>query len=67
MHYHRIIHRDIKPENLLLNANDEVLIADFGISHMFEEGDQEGLTVNKNGSPSYTAPEACSSKNNFIC
>jgi serine/threonine protein kinase len=57
----RIIHRDIKPENLLLNSGTKVLIGDFGISHMFEEGDHEGMMILKNGSPPYVAPEACSS------
>ncbi len=31
-HPQRVIHRDIKPENLLLNATDEVVLSDFGIS-----------------------------------
>lgn len=61
VHFKRIIHRDIKPENLLLNANNQVLIADFGISHMFEDGDNEGMIYVKNASPLFTAPEACSS------
>jgi serine/threonine protein kinase len=38
------------------------LIGDFGISQKFDEGENEGMMLNKNGSPSFTAPEACSSK-----
>ncbi len=32
IHGLRLIHRDVKPENLLLGANGEVLLSDFGIS-----------------------------------
>src|ERR1700694_5152029 len=31
-HQHHVIHRDIKPENILLNANDEMVLSDFGIA-----------------------------------
>jgi aurora kinase, other len=32
MHNRHIIHRDIKPENILLGADGEIRIADFGWS-----------------------------------
>ena len=31
-----VVHRDIKPENLLIDKNDNLKIADFGISTIFE-------------------------------
>ena len=31
----RIIHRDIKPQNILLNAQDEAIISDFGLARTF--------------------------------
>ena len=59
VHHQRIIHGDIKPENLLLNAEDNVQFADFGVSHMFE-GDDDWLR-SSSGSPAFNAPEICSS------
>lgn len=32
MHRHNIIHQDIKPANVLVNADDQYMITDFGIS-----------------------------------
>ncbi len=62
MHYKRIIHRDIKPENLLLRANGTVQIADFGISHMFDDNTEDEYLSNKNSSPMFSPPEYCQSK-----
>ena len=41
LHEHKFVHGDVKPHNILLDRNDEVRIADFGLSS--EESDEKGL------------------------
>jgi serine/threonine protein kinase len=54
-HEHRIFHRDIKPENLLLDAQFQLKVADFGLSSVQEE---DGVTLyTECGTRSYMAPE----------
>ncbi|KAJ3220100.1 hypothetical protein HDU67_006856 [Dinochytrium kinnereticum] len=65
LHSQNVIHRDLKPENLLLTADMVVQIADFGISHMFQEGEDDYLE-DKNASPAFSPPEACNSKEKRI-
>lgn len=37
-HSHKIIHRDVKPENIMLRADGEVKLTDFGIAKNLEAG-----------------------------
>ncbi|EAR99044.2 Serine/Threonine kinase domain protein (macronuclear) [Tetrahymena thermophila SB210] len=54
-----VVHRDIKPDNLLIGDEDQLKIADFGVSQMFE-GEKDELN-NDNGTKCYLAPEAFTS------
>ncbi|KAM4522252.1 MAP/microtubule affinity-regulating kinase 3-like [Odontesthes bonariensis] len=53
-HQKRIVHRDLKAENLLLDADMNIKIADFGFSNEFNVG---GKLDTFCGSPPYAAPE----------
>uniref|UniRef100_A0A7N0VHH6 non-specific serine/threonine protein kinase n=1 Tax=Kalanchoe fedtschenkoi TaxID=63787 RepID=A0A7N0VHH6_KALFE len=50
-----IIHRDIKPNNILISANYEARIADFGLARMMSRKNETVSTVA--GSYGYIAPE----------
>jgi len=55
-----IAHRDIKPQNLLLDANYQLKITDFGLSFMVEEGrDLDDVKIKESlvGTRGYQAPE----------
>src|SRR5436309_5421499 len=56
-HQQRVIHRDVKPDNLLLNANDEVVLSDFGLAVVHHTLDFLSMSIPAAGTPLYMAPE----------
>src|SRR5437870_9055208 len=62
-HEHGILHRDIKPGNILLDANGEPHLTDFGLARLVEYESSVTHTLEVIATPSYMAPEQAMGNN----
>ena len=56
-HRHGVLHRDLKPQNVLVSADGEVYLADFGIARLMAGSTALTGTGAILGTPHYMAPE----------
>jgi WD40 repeat protein/serine/threonine protein kinase len=60
-HAHLVIHRDLKPSNIMVTADGQVYLLDFGIAKLLTEGEAKETELTRLGgramTPDYAAPE----------
>lgn len=66
-HKQGILHRDLKPSNILIDADDEPHITDFGLAKRLDGGNSgQTRTGTVLGTPSYMSPEQAQGKSSEL-
>lgn len=63
-HQHGILHRDLKPSNLIIDAEDQPRVLDFGLAKIISQDSQLTRSHAVLGSPSYMSPEQAAGSTN---
>ena len=61
-HERGILHRDLKPANVMIDANDQPWVTDFGLAKRLEGDSELTVTGQVLGSPGYMPPEQATGK-----
>src|SRR6266571_808792 len=61
-HERGILHRDLKPSNVLIDANDQPRVTDFGLARRLEGDSELTVTGQVLGSPNYMPPEQATAR-----
>lgn len=56
-HSEGVVHRDLKPQNMMIDANDQLYVMDFGLAKSVEAETSMTMTGQVVGTPQYMAPE----------